>query len=103
METATDLGLQAACATTAGTHPRFVSGLVDMVLERAARERGEDASIPLRGQLPAFPDEAPPGSCRMRHGEVTGIPVRSEEHTSELQSRGQLVCRLLLEHKKQQP
>src|SRR5690625_6766967 len=24
-------------------------------------------------------------------------PVRSEEHTSELQSRGQLVCRLLLE------
>src|SRR5690625_5703001 len=25
---------------------------------------------------------------------------RSEEHTSELQSRGQLVCRLLLENKK---
>lgn len=75
METATELGLQAACATTAGTHPRFVSGLVDMVLERAARERGEDVTIPLRGDLPAFPDEAPPGSCRMRHGEVTGIPV----------------------------
>src|SRR5690625_5414488 len=29
-------------------------------------------------------------------------PSRSEEHTSELQSRGQLVCRLLLEKKKQQ-
>src|SRR5690625_4166102 len=28
--------------------------------------------------------------------------VRSEEHTSELQSRGHLVCRLLLEKKKQQ-
>src|SRR5690625_6724604 len=27
---------------------------------------------------------------------------RSEEHTSELQSRGQLVCRLLLEKKKKQ-
>src|SRR5207253_5775228 len=26
--------------------------------------------------------------------------IRSEEHTSELQSRGQLVCRLLLEKKK---
>ena len=26
--------------------------------------------------------------------------VRSEEHTSELQSRGHLVCRLLLEKKK---
>src|SRR5439155_991387 len=29
-----------------------------------------------------------------------GLPVRSEEHTSELQSRGHLVCRLLLEKKK---
>src|SRR5690625_7128722 len=32
------------------------------------------------------------------HGGVNG---RSEEHTSELQSRGHLVCRLLLEKKKQ--
>src|SRR2546428_4959833 len=29
------------------------------------------------------------------------IEVRSEEHTSELQSRSDLVCRLLLEKKKQ--
>src|SRR2546422_4436452 len=29
-----------------------------------------------------------------------GCPVRSEEHTSELQSRLHLVCRLLLEKKK---
>src|SRR5690625_6686865 len=29
----------------------------------------------------------------------TGNSVRSEEHTSELQSRGHLVCRLLLEKK----
>src|SRR5690625_2047833 len=28
------------------------------------------------------------------------VPLRSEEHTSELQSRGHLVCRLLLEKKK---
>src|SRR5437660_7564826 len=28
---------------------------------------------------------------------------RSEEHTSELQSRGHLVCRLLLEKKKKKP
>src|SRR5690625_5538213 len=43
---------------------------------------------------------------RIRHGEQaifiglkkTGqLDLRSEEHTSELQSRGQLVCRLLLE------
>src|SRR3712207_7783361 len=31
---------------------------------------------------------------------LTGETVRSEEHTSELQSRQYLVCRLLLEKKK---
>src|SRR5690625_7077249 len=34
--------------------------------------------------------------------DVPPVLVRSEEHTSELQSRGQLVCRLLHENKKQQ-
>src|SRR5688572_31956189 len=33
----------------------------------------------------------------------TGQQVRSEEHTSELQSQSNLVCRLLLEKKKQNP
>src|SRR5690625_6754739 len=33
------------------------------------------------------------------HGRMPS-PQRSEEHTSELQSRGHLVCRLLLEKKK---
>src|SRR3712207_7385086 len=32
-----------------------------------------------------------------------GAPTRSEEHTSELQSRQYLVCRLLLEKKKNDP
>src|SRR3989442_10822288 len=41
----------------------------------------------------------PPLSGHARtHGEA--CPVRSEEHTSELQSRPHLVCRLLLEKKK---
>src|SRR2546428_4916916 len=31
------------------------------------------------------------------------VPRRSEEHTSELQSRSDLVCRLLLEKKKKTP
>src|SRR5438093_3763981 len=34
-------------------------------------------------------------------GEVGKVGVRSEEHTSELQSLTNLVCRLLLEKKKQ--
>src|SRR5207253_4232775 len=33
---------------------------------------------------------------------ATCAKLRSEEHTSELQSRGHLVCRLLLEKKKRQ-
>src|SRR3712207_7783930 len=38
-----------------------------------------------------------------RHGRGRGGPrLRSEEHTSELQSRQYLVCRLLLEKKKTQ-
>src|SRR5207253_9795252 len=38
---------------------------------------------------------------RRRHPPPVQLdPVRSEEHTSELQSRGHLVCRLLLEKKK---
>src|SRR5690349_23873000 len=35
-------------------------------------------------------------------GRGTGGHIRSEEHTSELQSRRDLVCRLLLEKKKKQ-
>src|SRR2546430_10114884 len=31
----------------------------------------------------------------------SGLPLRSEEHTSELQSQSNLVCRLLLEKQKQ--
>src|SRR5690625_5051147 len=39
---------------------------------------------------------------RTQHLDNQDIDVRSEEHTSELQSRGHLVCRLLLEKKKNQ-
>src|SRR2546428_5441054 len=46
-------------------------------------------------------------NCRWRIGErpvvhprpLAGLECRSEEHTSELQSRSDLVCRLLLEKK----
>src|SRR5438874_10640199 len=38
---------------------------------------------------------------RQRVGGSQHVALRSEEHTSELQSRRDLVCRLLLEKKKQ--
>src|SRR5690625_6563583 len=50
--------------------------------------------------LEVFSTESPLGSAI--HGAKVGetVDYRSEEHTSELQSRGHLVCRLLLEQKK---
>src|SRR5690606_40689977 len=41
-----------------------------------------------------------PGSWMKTFKEVLAFPMRSEEHTSELQSRENLVCLLLLEKKK---
>src|SRR3712207_7290623 len=38
--------------------------------------------------------------CKLESGQPQSRPLRSEEHTSELQSRQYLVCRLLLEKKK---
>src|SRR5690625_6029749 len=54
------------------------------------------------------PSAPAPRRPRRRTTRPTGCPrgsgrrKRSEEHTSELQSRGYLVCRLLLEKKKTQ-
>src|SRR5437870_9092772 len=59
-----------------------------------------------------FPDRAASSACRNARSAQrasscawpfaggTSTLTRSEEHTSELQSRGHLVCRLLLEKKK---
>src|SRR5688572_31765956 len=54
---------------------------------------------------PTRPAESPdgircPGPARIRRG-PSRHGRRSEEHTSELQSQSNLVCRLLLEKKKQ--
>src|SRR5690242_20849841 len=68
-------------------------------------ERDDVGGVPLQ-QLPAVAHRA--GGAD--HGEVALLPeparqrvgedLRSEEHTSELQSHVNLVCRLLLEKKK---
>src|SRR5690625_6700968 len=67
--------------------------------------RKKSPDIETRAKRPASTSTStatslPPGtlySPRMRP-----IVCRSEEHTSELQSRGHLVCRLLLEKKKKE-
>src|SRR5436190_18270244 len=58
----------------------------------------------LHDALPIFVDALPgPASWATHLHSLTGVyPIakRSEEHTSELQSHSDLVCRLLLEKKK---
>src|SRR5256885_8211872 len=52
----------------------------------------------------AYEEAAPREGHFIRPGQVlTNLHVRSEEHTSELQSPCNLVCRLLLEKKKTNP
>jgi len=63
-ETAEELGLQFVRAATAGTHPRFVAGLVDLVLERAALARGESPDQPASGALGPSWAVCPVGCCR---------------------------------------
>src|SRR5438105_5212708 len=66
-------------------------------------------TLSLHDALPISPvtlSAGQPGTIRPAHGQqgrrgrVPQPPERSEEHTSELQSRVDLVCRLLLEKKK---
>src|SRR5207253_6807344 len=51
----------------------------------------------VRGAIVQGSDLRPPLGIEVK---IEGKDIRSEEHTSELQSRGHLVCRLLLEKKK---
>src|SRR5437667_1689570 len=56
------------------------------------------ASLALR--LPEYRKRLQPELLRRRERDEPGPALRSEEHTSELQSHHDLVCRLLLEKKK---
>jgi ferrochelatase len=62
--TAERLGLPFVRVPTVGTDPRFVRGLVDLLLERSAVERGEDVARPATGRLGASHDVCPVGCCR---------------------------------------
>src|SRR5438445_11514174 len=76
--------------------------------KRPRRERDACGDQP-RGSTHVF--MIAPGMARKSHAQLTHFDargsaqmvdeMRSEEHTSELQSRQYLVCRLLLEKKKQ--
>src|SRR2546426_2474644 len=62
----------------------------------AARDRARRNHRRARGTL----QQQPPGETDQRGRHPSPAGTRSEEHTSELQSPCNLVCRLLLEKKK---
>src|SRR5947209_16061505 len=62
-------------------------------LFRSAERMGEEVHVRIGAVLREV-------VVRQRLGAGDGLAGRSEEHTSELQSRQYLVCRLLLEKKK---
>ncbi len=62
-ETAEKLGLPMARAATPGTDQQFVTMLRDLVVERAAAERGENPVRPCVGKLGAGWDDCRPDCC----------------------------------------
>src|SRR2546428_3585249 len=70
----------------------------------AGRRKGRGPRAPSECRCGADPPPVrariPDGSFAPRATRRQGFEQRSEEHTSELQSRSDLVCRLLLEKKK---
>src|SRR3712207_9155721 len=69
-------------------------GRAPPAVRRAARSSMREGATPWASGSPRSRTDTAPSSRRR------GSSSRSEEHTSELQSRQYLVCRLLLEKKK---
>src|SRR5690554_7553252 len=66
------------------------------------KEISEAAIISMLEKLDPHSTYIPAEEVEQANERINGSFVRSEEHTSELQSRPHLVCRLLLEKKKAQ-
>src|SRR5699024_12387612 len=84
--------------TTSATYPLSLHDALPISAPAAPRHQGCGSA----------PSTAPPPDCCRNCCMISARPIRtsrcsrSEEHTSELQSRFELVCRLLLEKKKAQ-
>src|SRR3712207_6947310 len=70
---------------------------VDPVEDEVEPAAVVDRPVHVASQLPRLRDR-----CLLVREQLAEVRRRSEEHTSELQSRQYLVCRLLLEKKKLQ-
>src|SRR5699024_11343163 len=91
------------CTHTTKLRPAMMTIAPTMVLYPKicfwANEAMTSEKIPNAGSMTIYTSGCPHIQNRFAH--IIGSPSpRSEEHTSELQSRFDLVCRLLLEKKK---
>src|SRR2546425_9621401 len=68
----------------------------------SARPRPGKARMTAGGRVAIYSQDSLGLGHLRRNTVIGGALLRSEEHTSELQSLAYLVCRLLLEKKKQQ-
>lgn len=68
-ETAERLGLRFVRVPTPGTHPAFVSMILDLLQERASVDRGEDPEPATLGTCAANPWVCVPGCCANLRGE----------------------------------
>src|SRR2546427_7555560 len=85
--TGTSATRPSACAVTAATRRSAASG-----------DSGSSSTV--CSALMLASDTSPVALTTVRSSFERAVRIRSEEHTSELQSQSNLVCRLLLEKKK---
>lgn len=71
--TAEKVGIEIRRATTPGADPRFVAAVRDLLLERAAAERGDDVTRPALGGIGPLWDRCPVGCCANPRGDVLTI------------------------------
>ena len=69
LATAERVGITAVRAATPGGAPRFVGLVRDLLVERAAAERGEQPDRAVTGGRGAWPDQCPAGCCPNPRGE----------------------------------
>src|SRR5215467_718416 len=85
--------------------PRHSPSLLHLSIDLSEQQELDQRLLSVQPVLGLVPDHALPAVDHLGSNllaAVRGQAVRSEEHTSELQSPCNLVCRLLLEKKKKQ-
>ncbi len=73
LATAAKVGLDVRRAPTPGADPRFVGAVRELLLERAAAERGEELTRPALGAIGPLWDRCPVGCCANPRADVPTI------------------------------